>query len=146
MGLTFRKGSVFDSSMQTLVCPVNTKGVMGKALAKAFCNRFPEIEYPYRRDCRLGELRVGRCTSYPTFSGKRVLCFPSKKEWWNDSELDWVQAGLQDLLSRHEQLDIASLSLVPVGCGQGGLDYDTVLGMAERLFSASPFPCEWVTP
>ena len=36
-------GDIFASSMQTLVNPVNTVGVMGRGLALQFKNTYPEM-------------------------------------------------------------------------------------------------------
>jgi O-acetyl-ADP-ribose deacetylase (regulator of RNase III) len=41
--LRFMRGSLFDSAAQTLVNPVNCRGVMGKGLAKVFKDRWPEM-------------------------------------------------------------------------------------------------------
>jgi O-acetyl-ADP-ribose deacetylase (regulator of RNase III) len=69
--------SLFDSSAQTLVNTVNTVGVMGKGIALAFKQRYPEMYRRYRELCGTGELDVGTLFVYQA-ADKIIVNFPTK--------------------------------------------------------------------
>ncbi len=54
--------SIFDIPAQALVNPVNAVGVMGKGLALAFKERYPENFRHYRISCDAGRLKAGNET------------------------------------------------------------------------------------
>ena len=58
--LTYVYNSLFDSPAQTLVNTVNTVGVMGKGIAKAFKEKYPDMFREYKRLCDSGELSIGK--------------------------------------------------------------------------------------
>ena len=81
-------GDLFNSSAQVIVNTVNCKGVMGKGLALAFKERYPEMFHVYQKDCREGRLRIGRPTLY-TKSTPWILNFPTKDNWRANSKLEY---------------------------------------------------------
>lgn len=118
------KGDIFKSSCQTLVCPVNTVGVMGAGLALAFRKRVPGLYTAYQEACRNGELTTSKVWIYKDPRVPfHVLCFASKEHWRNPSKREYVENSLKDLAERHEELGITSLAIPPVGCGLGQMDY-----------------------
>jgi hypothetical protein len=89
MGLQYRRGSIFTSTAQTLVVPVNCKGVAGRGLALQFRVRYPNWYQAYRHCCTTGELQVGRPLLH--WGGEPwVLSFPTKEDWWLPSELAFI--------------------------------------------------------
>jgi O-acetyl-ADP-ribose deacetylase (regulator of RNase III) len=118
-------GDLFAASVDALVNPVNTVGVMGKGLARAFAQRFPDNLDAYRRACRAGEVRIGhvlvvdRAPALPRW----ILNLPTKRHWRARSRLDDVRAGLVDLVRCVREHDITSLAIPALGCGLGALDW-----------------------
>ena len=53
-------GDLFSANAEALVNAVNTVGVMGKGVALAFRQRFPENFRAYVDACSRGEVEVGR--------------------------------------------------------------------------------------
>ncbi|RLI76887.1 hypothetical protein DRP04_12165, partial [Archaeoglobales archaeon] len=47
-------GDLLEAKADVLVNPVNTKGVMGKGIARQFKQRFPRMYESYRRACLRG--------------------------------------------------------------------------------------------
>ena len=77
----FKNGNLLDSQVQALVNTVNTVGVMGKGIALAFKQRFPENFRLYANACRDGRVRVG--TMFVTehasmLDPKWIVNFPTK--------------------------------------------------------------------
>ena len=62
--IKYDKGDIFKSKAQTIVNPVNCEGYMGKGLALAFKERYPDMFVLYQKECRTGKLRIGKPTLY----------------------------------------------------------------------------------
>ena len=137
--ITFVSGNIFNAETQALVNPVNTVGVMGAGLAKQFKERFPENYELYRKACFTKELTVGKvyATKSNIGSGPWIVNFPTKKDWRNPSEFEWVAQGLADLRIWTDQQHIQSIAVPPLGCGLGGLPWGPVLHEIEKHFAHS---------
>ena len=133
-------GSLFDASVEALVNPVNTVGVMGKGLAAEFKMRFPTNFLLYARACARGEVRIGKVfvasTGAPTF--QYILNFPTKPHWREPSQVSYIREGLIDLVAQVQHLKVQSLAVPALGCGNGGLSYKHVRPLLEQAFQ--PFP------
>ena len=49
--IRYLEGDIFKSPAQTIVNTVNTVGIMGKGIALAFKERYPEMFEEYKRKC-----------------------------------------------------------------------------------------------
>jgi hypothetical protein len=76
--------NIFFSEADTLVCPVNTRGVMGNGLALAFRNRYSGLYDAYRRACQLNVFEKEGYFIFTEKYGKKILCFPTKRHWVRD--------------------------------------------------------------
>lgn len=124
--LTFLQNSdIFESDCQTLICPVNTVGVMGNGLALAFRNRVPGLFKAYQEACNNGEFQRRGMFLFTSTNGVRVLCFPTKKHWRMPSKIRWIDAVLKILATTYEHHGITSLAVPPIGCGKGTLVWCT---------------------
>jgi O-acetyl-ADP-ribose deacetylase (regulator of RNase III) len=139
--LHFLQGNLLEASAEALVNTVNEVGVMGKGIALMFQEAFPESSRAYKEACKRGEVRVGRVLMTPSqrSSGPRwIVHFPTKKHWRNPSRLQWVRDGLQDLVQQIRVCHIASIAVPPLGCGNGGLDWEQVRIEIELAFADLP--------
>lgn len=119
---------IFDSPAQTLVNPVNLVGVMGKGLAAQFKEKVPGLYSRYRFFCRKGQFGIHQLWRYRwPDTDKQVICLPTKSHWSKPSRPEWIEANLKRLVELSEHFGITSLALPPLGCGEGGLDYATVV-------------------
>lgn len=117
--------NIFLSGAQTLVCPVNTVGVMGAGLALAFKKRFPECEAPYKRLCLTRELERNHMGICRLQTGRQILFCPTKRHWVNPSNLEWIRSSLKVIRDDYAIHGITSLAIPAIGCGLGQLDWDT---------------------
>src|SRR5262249_32313608 len=129
--IRFVTGDLFKSGAQTLVNTVNCVGIMGKGVALAFKERYPDMYDDYRRRCEAGEIRPGVLTLYTT-TRPWVLNFPTKRHWRNRSRLEDIEAGLKELAAQYKAWCIESLGVPALGCGHGGLDWSEVRPLIEK--------------
>lgn len=124
---TVNAGDIFESDADALVNPVNTVGVMGKGLARAFKSRYPEIDPPYRADCRAGVLQTGAITAYATNSGLTVICLPTKRHWRQPSQMAYIETGMAALVQwANSQDQPLTIAIPALGCGLGELNWNQV--------------------
>ena len=123
------KGNILDADVNALVNTVNTVGVMGKGIALQFKQAFPRNYELYQRACGRGEVIPGKMFVVPTNrldNPKFIINFPTKRHWKGKSRMVDITAGLVDLVDVIRRENIQSLAIPPLGCGNGGLDWDEV--------------------
>ena len=132
------EGNLLEADADALVNTVNTEGVMGKGLALQFKARFPEMFEEYRRACQAGEVRPGRMhivERWEMFRPRYIINFPTKRQWRFPSRMADIESGLRALAGDIERLDIRSIAIPPLGCGNGGLDWDQVFPKIQRALA-----------
>jgi len=113
---------------EALVNSVNLTGVMGKGVALAFREAFPENYKLYRKACETGDIDIGKIfvTETGQLFPKYIINFPTKKHWRFPSKYEWVEAGLKSLKEWLRKNQISSIGLPPLGSGNGKLDWKHV--------------------
>jgi O-acetyl-ADP-ribose deacetylase (regulator of RNase III) len=132
----FTKGNILDAETEAIVNTVNTVGVMGKGIALMFKQAYPDNFQQYSNAVKRNEIGIGRVLPVETgnlMGPKWILNFPTKKHWRQPSQLEWIESGLHDLTRTIERLGIRSVAVPPLGCGAGGLEWDSVRPMIERI-------------
>lgn len=126
--IKYRSGDILKSETEALVNTVNCVGVMGKGLALQFKNAFPENFKAYVTACKRKEVRPGhmfifetRCFEPPHY----IINFPTKRHWRDKSHIEDIESGLADLVKVIRNKGIRSITIPPLGCGLGGLDWWT---------------------
>lgn len=123
--LTYHRTSILTSGAQTVVNTVNTVGVMGKGLAKAYKDLHPKMFKEYKELCDNKQLHIGELWLWKG-ENQWVLNFPTKAHWRNPSKLEYIDAGLQAFVRDYEKLGIREISFPRLGCGNGGLAWNIV--------------------
>lgn len=133
------RGNLLQADVEALVNTVNTAGVMGKGLALQFKRAFPEAFRDYERACRAGEVEVGRMHVVERLASPRLIVnFPTKKHWRGNSKLEFVEAGLADLVRVLRERGVTSVAVPPLGCGLGGLAWSDIEPRIRAAFAALP--------
>jgi O-acetyl-ADP-ribose deacetylase (regulator of RNase III) len=135
------KGNILDADVNALVNTVNTVGVMGKGIALQFKQAFPRNYELYQRACERGEVVPGKMFVVPTnrlSNPKFIVNFPTKRHWKGKSRMEDITAGLVDLVRVIRRENIHSIAIPPLGCGNGGLDWDEVRPKIVSALSVLP--------
>lgn len=121
-------GNLIEQEVDALVNTVNTVGVMGKGVALQFKRAFPDNFKHYKQACNKGDVALG--TMFVTYTGKFapriIINFPTKQHWKSHANLDEIRIGLTDLRKVILNEKITSIALPPLGCGNGGLNWNDV--------------------
>jgi O-acetyl-ADP-ribose deacetylase (regulator of RNase III) len=134
-------GNLLEADAEALVNTVNTVGIMGKGIALQFRQAYPENYEAYRSACELGEVELGRMFVFHTgelSNPRHIVNFPTKRHWKGKSNLADIEAGLTALVKWVRTERIRSIAVPPLGCGNGGLNWDDVRPRIEEAFAAVP--------
>lgn len=135
-------GNLLKAPAEALVNTVNTVGVMGKGIALQFRQAFPEMYRSYEKACEKGEVQLGQVQVFDLgglVGGPRwIINFPTKGDWRARSRITDIEKGLADLVAKVARLGIRSIAVPPLGCGNGGLDWNDVRPRIEQAFAALP--------
>lgn len=135
-----KQGNLLQEPTEALVNTVNCVGVMGKGIALQFKQAFPENYQEYKKACDAQKVQPGQMFTFATGNllPKYIINFPSKRHWQNKSELEDIKTGLTALVAEVQRLQIKSLAIPPLGCGNGGLDWNEVKPLIIEAFSQLP--------
>jgi O-acetyl-ADP-ribose deacetylase (regulator of RNase III) len=134
-------GNILEADAEALVNTVNCVGVMGKGIALQFKQAFPDNFAQYERACRNKEMRPGRMfiTATDRLVNPRIIInFPTKRHWKGKSRLQDIRSGLGALIADIKRLEIRSIAVPPLGCGNGGLDWAQVKPLIVTAFAELP--------
>ena len=123
--IEYTTGNLFESDAECLVNTVNCEGYMGKGIAYQFKLRYPKNNKDYVRACKNGEFGIGKIRSYKE-DGKIIVNFPTKNKWREKAQMYYVEGGLQLLADLIIENEISSVAIPPLGCGNGGLNWNDV--------------------
>lgn len=133
------KGNLLASSDGVMVNTVNTVGVMGKGIALQFKDEFPHNYAVYVDACRKSELYPGTLLivkdQSSRYGEKIIVNFPTKVHWRDPSKYEYIQRGLVALREFIISNKVESISIPPLGCGNGGLDWSKVKPMITEMLS-----------
>src|SRR5690606_19804157 len=134
--MKFITGNLLNAETQAIVNTVNTVGVMGKGIALQFKERFPQNYKAYADACKKGLVVIGKMFVFNESDllneNKIIVNFPTKEEWYRKSQYSYIEEGLKDLVRVIRDNNIKSISIPPLGCGNGGLTWDKVKDMMTK--------------
>ncbi|MBV9616799.1 MAG: macro domain-containing protein [Ktedonobacteraceae bacterium] len=132
--IRYIQGDIFDAPTQVIVNTVNCQGVMGKGLALAFKQRYPEMFPIYQQECKTGKLRIGRPSLYQK-STPWILNFPTKGSWKANSKIEYLEKGLEYFLENYKKAGITSIAFPKLGAQNGKLSWDEVGPLMAKYLS-----------
>lgn len=129
--ITFKNGNLFEeiNNVEAIVNTVNLVGVMGKGIALAFKEKYPENNTIYKKKCNTNEIDIGKSFVYEVPNSqltKYIINLPTKKHWRNPSQMEYIEKGLDNLIEILQRYHIKSIAMPALGCGNGKLDWDEV--------------------
>ena len=131
--INFKVGNIIDSDADALVNTVNCEGFMGKGIAYQFKLRYPVNNQEYIEACRNGKFYIGTVLAIKE-ENKVIINFPTKDKWRNPSKYEYIETGLDALIKILPDLNIDSIAIPPLGCGNGGLEWPKVRNiLTEKL-------------
>lgn len=142
MTITITQGDLLrQDDVDAIVNTVNCVGVMGKGIALQFKNKWPANYSAYEAACKAKQVRPGAMFVFDSgglIKPNYIINFPTKDHWRGKSRFEFIRDGLVDLVAQIKRLGIRSIAIPPLGCGNGGLEWDEVRPLIEQTFAALP--------
>ncbi|UNK25913.1 macro domain-containing protein [Serratia plymuthica] len=132
--IRYESGDLLQSQTVALVNAVNCQGVMGKGIAYQFKETFPINYGIYREACKNGRFNIGDILIVSERQ-KLIVNFPTKDNWKKKSQYEFIAKGLASLKKEIIERNITSISIPPLGCGNGGLEWSRVELMLKDSFA-----------
>ena len=134
-------GNLLQVDAEALVNTVNCDGFMGKGIALQFKQAWPENFDAYAKACRAKEVRPGEMFIWESgrmVNPRYIINFPTKRHWREKARIEDIRCGLRALVTDIRRLGIRSIVVPPLGCGNGGLDWQDVRPLIESAFAELP--------
>lgn len=134
-------GNLLQADAEALVNTVNCDGFMGKGIALQFKQAWPENFDAYAKACRTKEVRPGQMFIWESgqmINPRYIINFPTKRHWRGKALIEDIRSGLRSLTAEVRRLGIRSIAVPPLGCGNGGLNWQAVRPLIETAFSELP--------
>lgn len=112
---------VIPTNMQT---KRDGSAVMGAGIALQAANKFPELPTLY------GDA-LAKSRGFYINRDMRVICVPTKVHWREKSDLDLIRIAVTALKKLPEV--VTPVAVPALGCGRGGLSWNSVKPILERL-------------
>lgn len=133
--IEYKNGDILREDVEAIVNTVNCVGIMGRGLALQFKNKFPQNFKEYQLACTNNEVQLGKMFVHQTgqlINPKYIINFPTKGHWKQNSKIEDISNGLDDLITIIEKYSIKSIAIPPLGSGLGGLDWKMVKKLIEE--------------
>lgn len=140
MPLHYVSGDLFANrcGAQALAHGCNCQGVMGKGIALGFKARYPQMYAEYRRRCKADprEFNVGDAFLWREDGKPAVFNLGTQENTRNSrATVESIERCLRNLRATADQERISSIAMPRIGAGLGGLAWETVRAIIERVFS-----------
>lgn len=130
-------GDLFAGTWQALGHGVNCEGLMGAGIAKPFKEKFPLMYDQYALMCKRGMLNPGDYMPFYVGNGRWVYNIASQRKPGADARVRALVNGTVGALVHARQWGVKEIALPRIGCGIGGLDYDSEVRPALERISYS---------
>lgn len=130
--LHFTSGNMFDRPADIRINTVNCVGVMGAGVALAFKRLHPLMFAEYQRKCRAGLILPGQLHVWHAPNGERIVNFPTKRHWHDNSRYEDIDAGLLALKTFLADQGRVRVTLPALGCGHGRLNWTIIASMITK--------------
>jgi len=104
----------------------NGEAVMGKGIALQAKQRYPDIPK------ELGEAITNVGNAVYACEGHRIVCFPTKHNWWEKASLELIEESYKQLVQFVSVMVLEGIYLVRPGCSNGQLDWKDVKPILEK--------------
>ena len=124
-GMTDADAIVIPTNTETVRSPEGiAHAVMGAGVAKAAADRWPTLPIALAaRMAEHGQEHVYVFDAY--YATPAIVCLPTKRDWRKPSDIDLIWRMVDELKIVTRAMGWESVALPRLGCGLGGLSWDT---------------------
>lgn len=132
----YRTGDLFlQDDLDAIGHGVNLQGKMGSGIAAIFGKMFPEMKRDYEDVCEEQVLQLGSVFLWRDYEekGQFILNIATQVQTGADARLSAIEIGMINTVRECEYQGIRSMGVPQIGAGIGGLDWEDVKAIFERV-------------
>lgn len=115
-----KRGNIFNSGAELVICTINTVGAMGRGIALSVKKKYPSVFKEYRMRFECGNLKPDEvwvsCLPKNSFD---IGMFPTKIKWWEPSPPGLIIHNIEQLKQVILQRGYLKVALPPLGLANG---------------------------
>jgi len=115
----------------------NCAGAMGKGIALQFKEKFPQMYIEYKNLCKKGLFPLGDIYVY-NYGNGTIFNLGTQTTWKTNANLNAVESSLIKMLSYAHQNNICKIALPKIGAGLGGLNWDDIKFIIDKVAENYP--------
>lgn len=132
------QGNIFNlHDVQNYAHGCNCAGAMGKGIALQFKEKFPKMYFEYKRLCKEGLFSLGDVFTY-NYNDGTVFNLGTQATWKTKADINVVESSLIKMLSYAHQNNIFKIALPKIGAGLGGLNWNDVKYIIDKVAKDYP--------
>ena len=123
---------------QALAQGCNCRGSMGAGIAVGFKERYPQMYEEYRRRCKADprEFNPGDVFLWQADALPAVFNLATQEDYWRSkATYERVEIALTEMCKQADSAGITSIAMPRIGAGYGGLSWNKVKVVIERVFA-----------
>lgn len=143
--ITFMNGNIFDGFCDMICHQVNCQGIMGAGIAKEIRERFPMVYKKFRNTYKAKKNKLGNIDIVDVCNSQRYVInmysqdnyLPRGIQHTNYNAFKACLLKIKDAFyAKRNEITIGFP--YKIGCGLGGGDWNTILGLIDEVFKDSP--------
>jgi len=140
MAIQYISGDLFQNryQAQALAQGCNCQGSMGAGIAVGFKERYPQMYEEYRRRCKADprEFNPGDVFLWQADALPALFNLATQEDYWRSkATYERVEVALTEMRRQAEVADIITIAMPRIGAGYGGLSWNKVKVVIERVFA-----------
>lgn len=143
MPIQWVSGDLFANrfAARALAHGCNCQGSMGAGIATGFRDRYPEMFEEYRRRCKATprEFNLGDAWLWKAQGKPWVFNLGTQEGVWRArASYEAIETALTSMREQADHEDIPSIAIPRIGVGYGGLSWNRVRTIVEKVFADWP--------
>ena len=115
----------------------NCAGVMGKGIALQFKIKFPLMYVKYKKKCSEGKFNLGDVYEY-NYGDGYIYNLGTQSSWRTKAKIEAVEFSMRKMLDLASRKGVNAIALPKIGAGLGGLKWQDVKDVIEKMSSEFP--------
>ncbi|MCU0323593.1 MAG: macro domain-containing protein [Chitinophagaceae bacterium] len=131
-------GNIFElEGITSYAHGCNCSGAMGKGIAVQFRDKFPEMYYEYKQLCKSNKFNLGDIYVF-NYGNGFVFNLGTQQSWKTKAELTAIEQSLKKMFDYASNMGIDRIAIPRIGAGLGGLKWEDVKVIIEKISNQYP--------
>lgn len=132
------KGDIFRiEGVSSYAHGCNCAGAMGAGIAVQFKDRYPRMYLEYKRMCKENSFCPGDVFDY-NYGAGHIYNLGTQATWRTQAKIEYIKKALTKMLELASRDEVEAIALPAIGAGLGGLDWNDVKAVLDKVAEVHP--------